>query len=55
MRDNLLCHWHYPASSVSQSQVSGKFLRTLTFSGGNAAAPELPAADANIASSKLAL
>lgn len=60
MHDNLLRHWHYPASSVCQSQVSGKFLRTLTFSGGNAAAaenpgPENPAADANITSSILDL
>jgi len=56
MHDNLLHRWHYPASSVCQSQVSGKFLRTLIFSGGNATAGlENPAAGAYITSSILDL
>lgn len=37
--------WHYPASSVCQSQVSGKFLRTFVFFDGNAIELKLPAAD----------
>lgn len=39
--------WHYPASSVCQSQVSGKFLRTFVFSDGNAIELKLPAAVGN--------